>query len=75
MRRSAIANADAMRRRSSILGRLYGLDPDEIRPGMTMEEIVALRKANPGGGPHSTLRNVWVCAGDAAIAAVVVWTV
>src|SRR5688572_27905544 len=24
-----------------------------IQPGTTMEEIVALRKANPGGGPHS----------------------
>ena len=26
---------------------------DKIQPGTTMEEIVALRKANPGGGPHS----------------------
>src|SRR4030095_9307160 len=25
---------------------------DKIQPGTTMEEIVALRKANPGGGPH-----------------------
>src|SRR5207249_11293386 len=26
---------------------------NKIQPGTTMEEIVALRKANPGGGPHS----------------------
>src|SRR5207244_3964230 len=26
---------------------------DKIRPGVTMDEIVALRKANPGGGPNS----------------------
>ncbi len=26
---------------------------DKLQPGITMEEIVALRKANPGGGPHS----------------------
>jgi len=25
---------------------------DEIKPGATMEEIVKLRLANPGGGPH-----------------------
>src|SRR5215510_11023694 len=25
---------------------------DKIQPGVAMEEIVALRKANPGGGPH-----------------------
>ncbi len=26
---------------------------DKVRPGITMEQIVELRKANPGGGPHS----------------------
>ena len=26
---------------------------DEIKPGASMEEIVKLRLANPGGGPHS----------------------
>src|SRR5262245_53358161 len=26
---------------------------NRIQPGTTMEEIIALRKANPGGGPHS----------------------
>src|SRR5258708_39415472 len=26
---------------------------NQIQPGTTMEEIVALRKANPGRGPHS----------------------
>jgi len=26
---------------------------NKIQPGTTMDEIVALRKANPGGGPHS----------------------
>src|SRR5205807_10597300 len=25
---------------------------NKVQPGTTMEEIVALRKANPGGGPH-----------------------
>ena len=24
---------------------------DKVKPGITMDEIVALRKANPGGGP------------------------
>jgi acetamidase/formamidase len=26
---------------------------DKVQPGMTMEQVVELRKANPGGGPHS----------------------
>ena len=26
---------------------------DQIQPGVPMEKIVELRKANPGGGPHS----------------------
>ncbi len=31
-----------------------------IQPGTTMEEIVKLRKANPGGGPHSVTGPVYV---------------
>lgn len=33
---------------------------DKIRPGTTMDEIVALRKANPGGGPHSMTGPIYV---------------
>ena len=33
---------------------------DKVRPGITMEEIVALRKANPGGGPHSVTGPIYV---------------
>ncbi len=33
---------------------------DKVRPGITMEEIVALRKANPGGGPHSMTGPIYV---------------
>ncbi|HEX7125730.1 MAG TPA: acetamidase/formamidase family protein [Thermodesulfobacteriota bacterium] len=33
---------------------------DKIQPGVTMEEIVALRKANPGGGPHSLTGPIYV---------------
>ncbi len=33
---------------------------DKIRPGVTMDEIVALRKANPGGGPHSLTGPIFV---------------
>lgn len=33
---------------------------DQIQPGKTMEEIVALRKANPGGGPHSLTGPIYV---------------
>jgi acetamidase/formamidase len=33
---------------------------DQIQPGMTMEKIVELRKANPGGGPHSLTGPVFV---------------
>ena len=33
---------------------------DKIRPGVTMDEIVALRKANPGGGPHSVTGPIYV---------------
>ena len=28
---------------------------DKVQPGMTIEQAVDLRKANPGGGPHSML--------------------
>jgi acetamidase/formamidase len=31
-----------------------------IQPGTTMEEIVKLRLANPGGGPHSMTGPIWV---------------
>jgi acetamidase/formamidase len=33
---------------------------NKVQPGITMEEIVALRKANPGGGPHSVTGPIWV---------------
>ena len=33
---------------------------DQIQPGTTMEKIVELRKANPGGGPHSLTGPVFV---------------
>ena len=33
---------------------------NKIQPGTTMEEIIALRKANPGGGPHSLTGPIWV---------------
>src|SRR5216683_2054720 len=33
---------------------------DEIKPGASMEEIVKLRLANPGGGPHSVTGPVYV---------------
>ena len=33
---------------------------NRIQPGITMEEIVALRKANPGGGPHSVTGPIYV---------------
>ncbi len=33
---------------------------NRIQPGTTMEEIVALRKANPGGGPHSVTGPIYV---------------
>ena len=33
---------------------------DKVRPGATMEDIVALRKANPGGGPHSMTGPIFV---------------
>ncbi len=33
---------------------------DEIKPGATMEEIVKLRLANPGGGPHTVTGPIYV---------------
>src|SRR5512132_4337081 len=33
---------------------------NKIQPGTTMDEIVGLRKANPGGGPHSVTGPVYV---------------
>jgi acetamidase/formamidase len=33
---------------------------DKIQKGTTMDEIVALRKANPGGGPHSLTGPIYV---------------
>ena len=33
---------------------------DKVKPGMTMDEIIALRKANPGGGPHSMTGPIYV---------------
>src|SRR5262245_32621297 len=33
---------------------------NKIQPGTTMEEIVALRKANPGGGPHTVTGPIYV---------------
>src|SRR5262249_10834819 len=33
---------------------------DQIQKGTTMEKIVELRKANPGGGPHSLTGPIYV---------------
>src|SRR5215471_8854029 len=33
---------------------------NKIQPGTTMDEIIALRKANPGGGPHSLTGPIYV---------------
>jgi acetamidase/formamidase len=33
---------------------------DQIQPGVTMEKVVELRKANPGGGPHSMTGPIFV---------------
>lgn len=33
---------------------------DKVKPGMSMDELVALRKANPGGGPHSMTGPIYV---------------
>lgn len=33
---------------------------DQIQPGTSMEKIIELRKANPGGGPHSLTGPIYV---------------
>lgn len=33
---------------------------NQIQPGTTMDELVKLRLANPGGGPHSVTGPIWV---------------
>jgi acetamidase/formamidase len=33
---------------------------DKVQPGTTMEQVVELRKANPGGGPHSITGPIYV---------------
>jgi len=33
---------------------------NKIQPGTSMEDIIALRKANPGGGPHSVTGPIFV---------------
>ena len=33
---------------------------DQVHPGVAMEELVRLRKANPGGGPHSVTGPIFV---------------
>ena len=33
---------------------------DKVQPGITMEQVVDLRKANPGGGPHSMTGPIFV---------------
>src|SRR5437660_10664621 len=37
---------------------------DQIQPGVTMEKIVELRKANPGGGPHSITGPIFVTGAE-----------
>src|SRR2546429_9093117 len=37
---------------------------DKVRPGITIDEIVALRRANPGGGPHSVTGPIYVNGAD-----------
>jgi acetamidase/formamidase len=33
---------------------------DKVQPGKTVDDLVALRKANPGGGPHSVTGPIFV---------------
>ena len=33
---------------------------DQVKPGVTMEKLIELRKANPGGGPHSMTGPIYV---------------
>jgi len=37
---------------------------DKVRPGITIDEIVALRRANPGGGPHSVTGPIYVIGAE-----------
>jgi acetamidase/formamidase len=37
---------------------------DQIKPGVSMEEIVKLRLANPGGGPHSVTGPIYVTGAE-----------
>jgi acetamidase/formamidase len=37
---------------------------DQIKPGISMEEIVKLRLANPGGGPHSVTGPIYVTGAE-----------
>ena len=39
---------------------------DEIKPGISIEEIVKLRLANPGGGPHSVTGPIYVNGAELA---------
>ena len=33
---------------------------DKVQPGITMDQVIELRKANPGGGPHSVTGPIYV---------------
>jgi len=37
---------------------------DQIKPGVSMEEIVKLRLSNPGGGPHSVTGPIYVTGAE-----------
>jgi len=37
---------------------------DQIKPGVSMDEIVKLRLANPGGGPHSVTGPIYVTGAE-----------
>jgi acetamidase/formamidase len=41
---------------------MHGLD--KVQPGKTIDEIIALRKANPGGGPHSVTGPIYVTGAE-----------
>src|SRR5713101_3221516 len=44
----------------TLMHALDALRPDKLQPDKQMEEIVKLRKANPGGGPHSITGPIFV---------------
>jgi len=44
----------------TLMHALDAVRPDKLQPDKQMEEIVKLRKANPGGGPHSVTGPVFV---------------